>query len=711
MNNERRKLLLWMDLFGSSPCADPSFMGRVDPAAYFQPEDYIPREQFSDSIQAQENSITIISESAQPELDLVRECGLQMPAGTQAMTSHDVLDNELSPPQMMETQSANSSQGPALAEIRARSPKGKERANSLPSQPMRNAKTPDQISTHTRETIDRISDNLDGASVLNGRTIVSPLLTASNFTGLNALRASVLEDDEVIACHPTDAAHNLRMAKEQLIDRLFGRHESPGQTGTENEVDDNPGNDHEDIADASDAAAQGSLEDEEEAYHRPGDQERGLLTDIPLVLGPSEIEALPMIIQTGVVDSFASKNPEGIHENMQAIRCNILISQESGRYLLRELLIFIAAWDLREDEIYYKMMVQIMESILINGLVPYTYSSFAEYVYLLFLNLLKILIAICTGRTKDIISPAQAVIIKLLTQIFRGKLAKNLPSLSKTGGRLPFLRVHILVIRFIFAQFRQSVIPETCGLIYLQGQIRAGQITAEDFPLNLWDVERVYEGIYQYLEFFAVLSEIEGWKRLLVKWEIAFELIVLLRELEDAIPKGQLLPSPSETTRNAGSTGNEASSRPNQPKPISVERPFDRNPTSPTTTSIMHNSPAPPGADNPEEFEWRNLKKLVVLVLSSLVWKSPTVQDQVRNHGGVELILQCCNYDSHNPYIREHAIMCLRFVLEGNEANSQIVRDLEARQVVPSEVLDERGYETFIDAKGKVGLRRKDTVH
>ena len=60
--------------------------------------------------------------------------------------------------------------------------------------------------------------------------------------------------------------------------------------------------------------------------------------------------------------------------------------------------------------------------------------------------------------------------------------------------------------------------------------------------------------------------------------------------------------------------------------------------------------------------------------------------------------------------IREHAIMCLRFLLEANADNQQIVRELEARQVVPSEVLDKRAYETFIDVNGRVGLRRKGSA-
>ncbi len=72
------------------------------------------------------------------------------------------------------------------------------------------------------------------------------------------------------------------------------------------------------------------------------------------------------------------------------------------------------------------------------------------------------------------------------------------------------------------------------------------------------------------------------------------------------------------------------------------------------------------------------------------------------------MILSCCNFDAHNPYIREHAIMCLRFLLEGNRDNQKVVEQLEARKVVPDEVLDKRGYETYVGEGGKVCLRRRD---
>ncbi|TKA79429.1 hypothetical protein B0A55_03493, partial [Friedmanniomyces simplex] len=150
--------------------------------------------------------------------------------------------------------------------------------------------------------------------------------------------------------------------------------------------------------------------------------------------------------------------------------------------------------------------------------------------------------------------------------------------------------------------------------------------------------------------------------------------------------------------------------------------------------------------DEPSDFEWRNLKKLTVLVLSSLVWKNKKVQDQVREYGGLEALVSCCRPEGEesNPYIREHAIMCLRFAVEGNEANVGAMRGLVGheredtgsgegmgrrgrdergllggmvtlpssnedvgREGVVREVLDQGGYETFLDGKGQVGLRRK----
>lgn len=540
-------------------------------------------------------------------------------------------------------------------------------------------------------------------------------------------------------------------------------------------------------------------EEEEEEEDYPGSTEdgRGLLTDVPLILGPSEIEVLPMLIMSGIVapSSTNTSSEAAKHKllNMHTVRTHILLSQTSGRNLLRELLIFVAAWDLREEELYFKFMVKILEAILKAGLMPYCYHSFRD-----------------RSRSKDIISPAQAVIMKLLTCIFRGRgggekalgakvpeQLQVLPSMhhdkaadTPPAQRIsaPTSRTDLHVLNFIFTEFRQHIIPQTCALIFLQGQIHRGRASPEDFPLNLWDMERMYEGVYQYLEFFAVCCEEGCWKDVLGGWEMGSELVTLLRELEGGIPKAgqqQVVPAgarkagagtlqPPQRSMSAdsglpvpgaGVAGERAFegehgamsflSAPPLPLPVKgasifeaetpLAFPEDVPPILPSSSHAQLPPPLPPTTahhdlaqqhdqDEPSDFEWRNLKKLTVLVLSSLVWKNRGVQDQVRDYGGLEALVACCRHDEHNPFIREHAIMCLRFAVERNDANGKVIKEMAKRtqerlmledgagggsdvgvgsygEVVPREVLDTGGYETFMDAKGQVGLRRKDGLH
>ncbi|KAI5369710.1 putative armadillo-like helical, Ataxin-10 domain-containing protein [Septoria linicola] len=560
---------------------------------------------------------------------------------------------------------------------------------------------------------------------------------------------------------------------------------------------DEPSDEAFDESAGEDDIEEGSQEAEEEEEDYPGSTEdgRGLLTDVPLILGPSEIEVLPMLIMSGIVPPITlpavlSNDERNALMNMHTVRTHLLLSQSNGRNLLRELLIFVAAWDLREEELYFKFMVKIMEAILKNGLMPYAYHAFRD-----------------RSRSKDIISPAQAVIMKLLTCIFRarGDAAKQSVAANAQGRPAPTTghtlthavmpshvrnnapaltnmpsRVDLHILNFIFTEFRQHIIPQTCALIFLQGQIHAGRASPEDFPLNLWDMERMYEGVYQYLEFFAVLTEEGVWKGILGEWEMASELVTLLRELEGGIPKmGSVIPQvPRRVSSNppqramsvdAGTLHHNAKMAPQSapghyassgqgvgvakqptPAPVAVERPFDvaasdsnlpplplhpaTNGTGPvfeSDTPLAFSDDNLPSLaqdlqhdqDEPSDFEWRNLKKLTVLVLSSLIWKNRTVQDQVRKYGGLEALVGCCRPDEHNPYIREHAIMCLRFAVEGCEENSQVIKrmastpapkaveggsiTLSEKEDVPSEILDEKSYETFMDSKGQVGLRPK----
>ncbi|RMZ82243.1 hypothetical protein DV738_g1798, partial [Chaetothyriales sp. CBS 135597] len=660
MHNEQRKLVLWLDLFGNSqnqqhqqqneheaeliPIADDPRESVEDLAEKLRLTEKNIRSTTAEFLRASEKAaaeghLTYSIEDVQKLFELMS----QQKGGEATQEQARVLMEKIKA-DMDKLSGLSPSDQEAVAKMGAILEGGttadKRDGDST-------VQIPEQSMSSDKRTIEQASRQ---SLQLPDLTTYADLVSASQ---------EITDKDLEMPRTSQSAAETLKEAKDELMARLQEPVAHLDENGEiEYEVDPN----QEDIVDEDDMldSAQESLEvsedeeeeEDDESYQRHHDQERGLLTDVPLVLGPTEIEALPMIIQAGIVDNFGTTKQTAAErqnqKNMQAVRCHILLAQEAGRNVLRELLIFIAAWDLPDDEFYFKMMVQIMEAILKNGLMSHAYSDF--------------------GQAKDIISPAQAVVIKILTHIFRTKYSptstNNSGEAPKPRVPAPLSRVDVLTVRYIFTVFRGNIVPETCALIYLQGQIRAGLALAEDFPLNLWDMERVYEGVYQFLEFFAVLTENNDWKRLLIEWEIVYDLVTLIKELDASIPKVSLIDTAATT-------------------PL----------------------------DDPALFEWRNLKKLIVLVLSSLVWKSPLVQRQIREHGGIDTILSCTQYDGNNPYIKEHAVMCIKFLLEGNEENQRLVETLEARGVAGGEEEEnrwrERGFEIAVADGGRVELRRR----
>lgn len=304
-------------------------------------------------------------------------------------------------------------------------------------------------------------------------------------------------------------------------------------------------------------------------------------------------------------------------------------------------------------------------------------------------------------RSKDTISPAQAVIMRLLTHIYRARQAQadtekylDLPTIYPT-------RADAIMVKCLLLEFRRHIIPQTCALVFLQGQIRSGNAPAEDFPLNMYDVERMYEGILQYLEFFRVLTQFDTWRQMLAEWDIVSELVTLLKELDAAIPKSLLAREMAKLPANLARQHERARNGPPLPQditsstqPVSIERPYDvgqagnTGPGMPESTLSFHQPTSAPminggtGATpeiEPSEFEWKNVKRVTVQVLSNMAFSFPKVQDQVREHGGIEALHNCTRHDDFNPYIREDAVPAIRYLVEGNEKNREVVRDLEAR--------------------------------
>lgn len=380
MHNEHRKLLLWLDLFGSSHSADPYFTDNIDPR---KDGDVLAggAAESDKHNNPTKGSQGTASGSQMADLKDIRIALGALTESSQHLPANSAHNADILKDQLIDTVQeiagiTLAQQGGFIKRARTSSQETARRLEENPESSSRvNPPPQDHESAGPAEMPQSRSWNWTNL----------PDSTLYSSTTTNVISA----EDLTIGRTPQSAAETLQAAKDQLMARLQessqlpadGEEEDQHYAVSENDEEHAEG-DEGDIR-GSDVAADGSVEEEDEEdedYRGPGDQERGLLTDIPLVLGPTEIEALPMIIQAGIVDGFGPKSPGNNSEmqKMQAVRCNILLAQESGRNLLRELLIFIAAWDLTDDEFYFKMMQQIMEAILQNGLMPFAYQTFGE---------------------------------------------------------------------------------------------------------------------------------------------------------------------------------------------------------------------------------------------------------------------------------------------------------------------------------------------
>lgn len=91
-----------------------------------------------------------------------------------------------------------------------------------------------------------------------------------------------------------------------------------------------------------------------------------------------------------------------------------------------------------------------------------------------------------------------------------------------------------------------------------------------------------------------------------------------------------------------------------------------------------------------------HIKSIIIEILSYLVYDNFQVQEYLRTLGALHVILSCCGIDDDNPFIKERAIMCLKFLLKGNVENQHLVGALEAKNVVNPEVLEELGGEVHV---------------
>ncbi|WVF72716.1 hypothetical protein IAT40_007534 [Kwoniella sp. CBS 6097] len=71
-----------------------------------------------------------------------------------------------------------------------------------------------------------------------------------------------------------------------------------------------------------------------------------------------------------------------------------------------------------------------------------------------------------------------------------------------------------------------------------------------------------------------------------------------------------------------------------------------------------------------------NLKRNLVQLMGVLSFEDTAVGDQVREAEGIQLFLSMTEIDEGNPYLREHALLCVRNLMLNNPANQAIITQM-----------------------------------
>ncbi|KAI9318191.1 spinocerebellar ataxia type 10 protein domain-containing protein [Dichotomocladium elegans] len=99
------------------------------------------------------------------------------------------------------------------------------------------------------------------------------------------------------------------------------------------------------------------------------------------------------------------------------------------------------------------------------------------------------------------------------------------------------------------------------------------------------------------------------------------------------------------------------------------------------------------------------LKRDIVRLMGALCYNDRRMQDRVREAGGIPLILAQCKIDDANPYIREHAVLAIRNLLDDNRENQALISEMEPIQAVQTDDLSRMGLTARLE-NGKVKLSK-----
>ncbi|KAJ1941440.1 Ataxin-10, partial [Linderina macrospora] len=97
-------------------------------------------------------------------------------------------------------------------------------------------------------------------------------------------------------------------------------------------------------------------------------------------------------------------------------------------------------------------------------------------------------------------------------------------------------------------------------------------------------------------------------------------------------------------------------------------------------------------------------KRDLIRIVSNASHHNTPVQELMRELDGLALVLDHMRIDENHPYIKEHAVVAVRNLLEGNQANQDYVSKLSAMEMAHDPQLAQAGVAATVGEDGKVRI-------
>ncbi|KAJ1736614.1 Ataxin-10 [Coemansia sp. Benny D160-2] len=98
----------------------------------------------------------------------------------------------------------------------------------------------------------------------------------------------------------------------------------------------------------------------------------------------------------------------------------------------------------------------------------------------------------------------------------------------------------------------------------------------------------------------------------------------------------------------------------------------------------------------------------LIQIIGNLSFKNIAMQDLMREIDGLSLVLDNMRIDDNHPFIKEYAIVALKWLLENNKSSHDYVRSMEAGKPTLDPSIAAPGLETTVDDQNKISIGKSD---